>query len=58
MKKQKPPKFRPHKVANEGYIAAMRELRRSGASGVHADRRKRRARTRLAQRTQAISNGE
>ena len=35
-------------VANPEYAKAMRELRRSNASGTHADKRTRRARTRGA----------
>lgn len=36
-------------VENTDYARAMAELRRSNASGTHADRRDRRARTRDAQ---------
>jgi hypothetical protein len=39
---------RPRGVANPEYARAMRDLRRSGASGTHADKRDRRARTRDA----------
>jgi hypothetical protein len=35
-------------IANPEYAKAMRDLRRSGASGTHADKRTRRARTRDA----------
>lgn len=35
-------------TANPEYARAMRDLRRSGASGTHADKRDRRARTRNA----------
>lgn len=42
------------KVANTAYIEAMRELRRSGASGVHKDKRDRRARTRKAANLKAV----
>ena len=35
-------------VANPAYIEGMRELRRSNASGTHADKRDKRARTRSA----------
>lgn len=40
-------KFRA--TANPAYIQGMRELRRSNASGTHADKRNKRARTRSAQ---------
>ena len=36
-------------TANPAYIQGMRELRRSNASGTHADKRNKRARTRSAQ---------
>lgn len=39
---------------NPEYIEAMRLLRRSGAAGTHNDKRKRRKRTRQAQRQAAI----
>lgn len=40
----KEPKYKGSE--NKGYIEAMREKRRSNASGTHADRRYRRKRTR------------
>jgi len=36
-------------IANPAYAQAMTELRRSNASGTHADKRNKRARTRSAQ---------
>lgn len=36
-------------IANPAYAQAMAELRRSNASGTHADKRNKRARTRGAQ---------
>lgn len=39
---------------NPEYARAMAELRRSGASGTHADKRDKRSRTRGAQRRRAI----
>jgi hypothetical protein len=33
-------------IANAEYIAGMREIRKSNAAGVHADKRTKRARTR------------
>jgi hypothetical protein len=36
-------------IANPAYAQAMAELRRSNASGTHADKRNKRARTRSAQ---------
>lgn len=46
-------KFRP--TANPDYAKAMVELRRSGASGSHSDRRAKRARTRSAAKRRAIA---
>ena len=43
-----------HKVENKPYIEAMREIRKSNKAGTHADRRYRRARTRLAQKQLAM----
>ena len=45
-------KFRA--TANPEYAKAIRELRRSNASGIHADRRTRRARTRQAKLAKAL----
>ena len=45
MKKQKQPKAR---------VQARQELRRSGAAGIHADKRGKRARTRQAQKARAL----
>lgn len=41
-------------IENKQYIEAMRELRRSNASGTHADKREKRARTRKAKNEKAI----
>lgn len=41
-------------TANPRYAREIAELRRSGAAGVHRDRRARRARTREAQRRAAL----
>ena len=41
-------------TANPRYAREMGELRRSGAAGVHADRRTKRNRSRAAQRATAI----
>ena len=41
-------------IENKQYIEAMRELRRSNASGTHADKREKRARTRKAKTDKAI----
>lgn len=41
-------------VANPAYASAMRELRRSGAAGLHLDKRDKRARTRDAQKKRAL----
>lgn len=45
-------------IENKPYIEAMRELRRSNASGTHADKREKRARTRKAKLDKAIKDGE
>jgi len=45
-------KFR--RSANPEYAKAIREIRRSNASGIHADKRDKRARTRQAKRDKAI----
>ena len=39
---------------NKPYIEAMRELRRSNASGTHADKREKRQRTRKAKLDKAL----
>lgn len=44
------------KVSNTGYIAGMREIRRSNASGFHADKRYKRRRTRSAAVRAAIKD--
>lgn len=41
-------------IENKQYIEAMRELRRSNASGTHADKREKRARTRKAKLDKAL----
>lgn len=55
----KPNRHRP--IANPEYARAMAELRRSNASGTHADKRTRRQRTRSASKSFALrdwkSNG-
>lgn len=43
-------------MGNERYVDAMREVRRSGAAGLHLDRRARRARTREARRRRAVED--
>jgi hypothetical protein len=45
-------------IANPAYALAMVELRRSGASGTHADKRTRRARTRSASLRRAIDEAK
>jgi hypothetical protein len=45
-------------IENKPYIEAMRELRKSNASGTHADKREKRARTRKAKLDKAIKDGE
>lgn len=42
------------KVSNTGYITGMREIRRSNASGFHADKRFKRKRTHSAATRAAI----
>lgn len=50
-------KVRKHQpIENTAYARAIAEIRRSGASGIHQDKRTRRARTRQAQLGQAIRN--
>ena len=44
---------KPQKIANTAYIVAMRELRKSNASGTH-DNRPNRQRTRANVKNQAI----
>jgi hypothetical protein len=41
-------------IANPEYARAMAELRRSGASGIHADKRDKRSRTRSAKLRRAL----
>jgi len=48
----KQPKHRG--IANPAYALAIAELRRSNASGTHADKRTRRARTRSASKRRAL----
>jgi hypothetical protein len=43
---------------NKPYIEAMRELRKSNASGTHADKREKRSRTRKAKVNKAIRESE
>lgn len=43
-----------HKTENPAYAAAMRELRRSNASGIHEDRRTKRLRSRAAVKANAV----
>jgi len=43
-------------IANPAYALAMVELRRSNASGTHADKRTKRARTRADSRKKAIED--
>jgi len=43
-----------HKHENPKYAREMAELRRSNASGIHADKRTRRARTRKASKDKDI----
>jgi hypothetical protein len=47
-------KYKP--VANPVYARAIAELRRSGASGTHNDKRTKRQRTRQAQLDKAIKD--
>ena len=42
------------RIENKPYIEAMREIRKSNASGTHADKREKRARTRKAKLDKAI----
>lgn len=44
---------KPQKIANTAYIVAMREIRKSNASGTH-DNRPNRLRTRSAVKTNSI----
>jgi hypothetical protein len=46
--------MKPRKHANPEYAKAMAELRRSGASGTHQDKREKRARTRKAKLERAL----
>jgi hypothetical protein len=46
--------MKPRKHANPEYAKAMAELRRSGAAGIHQDKRDKRARTRNAQLKRAL----
>ena len=41
-------------IENKQYIEAMRELRKSNASGTHQDKREKRARTRKAKLEKAL----
>lgn len=46
------------KHPNPEYIKAMRDLRKSNAAGVHADKRTKRKRTRAAKRRAAIRDDQ
>jgi hypothetical protein len=46
--------MKQRKHANPEYAKAMAELRRSGASGTHQDKREKRARTRKAKLEKAL----
>jgi len=50
----KKPKHRG--IANPAYALAMSELRRSNASGTHADKRTRRVRTRSASKRRSLED--
>ena len=54
--KEKPKKYKP--TANPAMAEAMREIRRSGASGTHLDKRTRRQRTRQSANHNAIINSK
>lgn len=43
-------------IANPAYALAMVELRRSNASGTHADKRTKRVRTRSASKRRAVED--
>jgi len=43
---------------NKPYIEAMRQIRRSNASGTHADKREKRCRTRSAKLKKAIEESK
>lgn len=45
-------------TANPAYAAAMRDLRRSSAAGIHADRRTRLTRTRATSRRESIRDSQ
>jgi len=49
-------KFQFHAVSNTPYIEGMREIRKSNASGTHADKRQKRARTRQASKSRTIKD--
>lgn len=46
--------MKKHRVENKAYIEGMRQIRQSNKAGTHADRRYRRARTRMAQKQLAM----
>jgi hypothetical protein len=46
--------MKQRKHANPEYAKAMAELRRSGAAGIHQDKREKRARTRKAKLDKAL----
>jgi hypothetical protein len=46
--------MKPRKHANPEYAKAMAELRRSGAAGIHQDKRDKRVRTRKAKLDKAL----
>jgi hypothetical protein len=49
-------KFQFHAISNTPYIEGMREIRKSNASGTHADKRQKRARTRQASKSRTIKD--
>jgi hypothetical protein len=49
-------KFQFHAISNTAYIEGMREIRKSNASGVHADKREKRARTRQASKSKTMKD--
>jgi hypothetical protein len=49
-------KFQFHAISNTAYIEGMREIRKSNASGTHADKREKRARTRQASKSKTMKD--
>jgi hypothetical protein len=49
-------KFKFHAISNTAYIEGMREIRKSNASGTHADKRQKRARTRQASKSKTMKD--